>query len=63
MMVETWPAGCGVFGLGLFVWFWVVLVALVLFSTIRLFFPSFNERSPCPHGVRTRGKKNSCWSK
>ena len=37
MMVETRPVGCG------FVWFWVVLVVLVLFSTIRLFFPSFND--------------------
>ena len=36
-MVETRPVGCGLFG------FWVVLVVLVLFSTIRLFFPSFND--------------------
>ena len=37
MMVETRPVGCGLFC------FWVVLVVLVLFSTIRLFFPSFND--------------------
>ena len=37
MMVETRPVGCGLFR------FWVVLVVLVLFSTIRLFFPSFND--------------------
>ena len=37
MMVETRPVGCGLFG------FWVVLVVLVLFSTIRLFFSSFND--------------------
>ena len=37
MMVETRPVGCVLFG------FWVVLVVLVLFSTIRLFFPSFND--------------------
>ena len=37
---------------------WVVLVVLVLFSTIRLFFlPSTMTWAPCPHGVRTRGKK------
>ena len=32
-------SACGLW----FVWFWVVLVVLVLFSTIRLFFPSFND--------------------
>ena len=36
-MVETRPVGCGLFR------FWVVLVVFVLFSTIRLFFPSFND--------------------
>ena len=32
-------SACGLW----FVLFWVVLVVLVLFSTIRLFFPSFNN--------------------
>ena len=36
MMVVTWPWAfcCG---------FWVVFVVLVIFSTIRLFFPPFND--------------------
>ena len=42
MMVETRPVGFWLSVLGC-VWFWVVLVVLVLFSTIRLFFPSFND--------------------
>ena len=40
-MVEFRPAGLGVwFGL---VFCWVVVVVLVLFSTIRLTFPPFND--------------------
>ena len=42
MMVETrpWALGCVV----LFVWLgWVVVVVLVIFSTIRLSFPPFND--------------------
>ena len=35
-MVEFRPAGLGV-------WFWVGFVAFVPFSTICLFFPSFND--------------------
>ena len=36
MMVETRPVG-------LLLWFLVVFVVLVPFSTIRLFFPPFND--------------------
>ena len=57
-MVETRPVGFWLSVLGC-VWFWVVLVVLVLFSTIRLFFPSFNDdlffprvRTPCGHGAQ-----------
>ena len=54
MMVETRPVG-------LLLYFWVAFVVLVLFSTIRLFFlPSTMTWAPCPHGVRTRGKKSFC---
>ena len=50
-MVEFRPAGLGV-------WFWVGFGVFVPFSTICLFFPSFTMTwAPCPHGVRTRGKK------
>ena len=56
MMVETrpWAFGCLV---------WVVLGLLVLFSTIRLFFPPFNDDlGTMPTRRRTRGKKTALQS-
>ena len=50
VVTRLWAFCCG---------FWVVFVVLVIFSTIRLFsLPSTMTWAPCPHGVRTRGKKN-----
>ena len=51
MMVETWPVGFGLFGLG--------CVGFLFFSPPSdcSSLPSTMTWAPCPHGVRTRGKK------
>ena len=51
-MVETRPAGCGLFGFGLF---WLSLFFSPPSDCSSL--PSTMTWAPCPHGVRTRGKK------
>ena len=51
-MVETWPLGCG--------WRLVFVVGLSLFLSPPsdcISLPSMMTSAPCPHGVRTRGKK------
>ena len=60
-MVETWPVGL------LLCFFWVVFVVLVLFSTIRLFFPPFNDdlgtmptRRPYSWKGCVRSESSSC---
>ena len=57
MMVETRPVGFGLFGFGLC---WLSLFFSPPSDCSSL--PSTMTWAPCPHGVRTRGKKrcNSC---
>ena len=52
MMVETRPVGFGLFGFGLF---WLSLFFSPPSDCSSL--PSTMTWAPCPHGVRTRGKK------
>ena len=51
-MVETRPVGCGLFVFGLF---WLSLFFSPPSDCSSL--PSTMTWEPCPHGVRTRGKK------
>ena len=53
-MVETWPLGGG--------WRLVFVVGLSLFLSPPsdcFSLPSMMTWAPCPHGVRTRGKKSA----
>ena len=55
MMVETRPVGLGLWCLVVLVWCWVSLFLSPPSDCSSL--PSTMTWAPCPHGVRTRGKK------
>ena len=57
MMVETRPVGPGWCCFGCLVWCWVSLFLSPPSDCSSL--PSTMTWAPCPHGVRTRGKKTA----
>ena len=59
MMVETRPVGPGFWCFVCLVWCWVSLFLSPPSDCSSL--PSTMTWAPCPHGVRTRGKKSDHW--
>ena len=57
LMVESRPVGFGCL-------FWFVVGLSVSFSPPSdcISFPSMMTWAPCPHGIRTRGKKRAIWA-